>query len=105
MNDIYPLLIVSVGTITFATALWLFDKWISGDFSNYTKLYKEIRVLEYLNSDIKEIDIIVKRLKDEVNLDLIKRKWQLRERFSQLMISYGYVSKLDLKIAKQIKEK
>lgn len=105
MNNIYPLLIVCVGTITLVIALWLFGKWINGDFDNDTKLYREICVLKYLNSDIKEIDDIVKRLKEEINLNLIKRKWQLRQRFSELIVSYGYVPKLELKITKQIKER
>lgn len=105
MDEIYGLLIVCVGTLIFVTALWLFNKWISGDFDNHTKLYREINVLKYLNSDIKEVDCIVERLEKEINLNLIKRKWQLRQRFSELMISYGYVPKLALKITKQIKER
>lgn len=70
----------------------------------YKNLKHDINVLEYLNNDMCEIKQVIERLRKEIQLDLIKNKKQLRQRFSELVISYGYVPKLDLKITKQIKE-
>lgn len=105
MTNELAIVIGSIIIILFFIFQCLLDKWLNGDFNNDTKLYKEINVLKYLNSDIKEIDDILIRLQEEISLNLIKRKWQLRQRFSDLVVSYGYVPKLELKITKQIKRR
>lgn len=98
----FLILFVLIGSslILFIFISALYIKYVD---DSIMKLEKEIKVLKYLNSDIKEINTIVKRLEDEISLDLITRKWQLRQRFSDLVISYGYVPKLDLKIIKETK--